>query len=91
MKLSEKTIGLILSFVLLFVISICLAVGDARRAVAEQENSITDCYCETNIYDCNDFKTRQEARGVYECCLKMAGKDVHKLDNDKDGIICEWK
>ncbi len=36
-------------------------------------------------YNCDDFKTQEEAQAVYEQC----GTDVNGLDRDKDGIVCE--
>ncbi|MEK7151838.1 MAG: thermonuclease family protein [Patescibacteria group bacterium] len=44
--------------------------------------------CATNLYNCSDFLTHMEAQSVYEAC-GGAGNDVHKLDNDKDGLACE--
>ncbi|MFA5248182.1 MAG: excalibur calcium-binding domain-containing protein [Patescibacteria group bacterium] len=89
MKLKEKTIGLIFSCILLIVISGCLAIRETRQTQAKQDNIIINCYCKSDIYDCDDFKTRQEARGVYECCMEKVGRDIHKLDGDLDGIACE--
>lgn len=40
-------------------------------------------------YNCSDFKTQAEAQAVYEKSLKLYGKDVYKLDNDRDGRVCE--
>lgn len=44
--------------------------------------------CSTNIFNCADFKTQAEAQNIFEKC---GGKtnDIHKLDQDKDGIACE--
>lgn len=36
-------------------------------------------------YNCDDFKTQEEAQRVYEQC----GTDVSRLDGDKDGVVCE--
>lgn len=44
--------------------------------------------CLTNIYNCADFSTHAEAQQVYEMCGGVNG-DIHRLDNDKDGIACE--
>ncbi len=44
--------------------------------------------CATNLYNCSDFLTHGEAQSVYEAC-GGASNDVHKLDNDKDGLACE--
>ena len=44
--------------------------------------------CVSNIYNCSDFKTQAEAQGVFERCGGTS-KDVHKLDLDGDGRVCE--
>ena len=51
--------------------------------------SISTCECESNKYNCPDFKTHAEAQAVYKCCLEKVGTDVHRLDQDKDDIACE--
>ena len=48
-----------------------------------------DCYCESNKYNCTDFKTHLEAQKVFECCIVKVGKDIHKLDGNNDGQVCE--
>jgi len=44
--------------------------------------------CSSNTYNCDDFKTHDEAQYVFELCGGV-GNDVHWLDGDKDGIACE--
>lgn len=44
--------------------------------------------CAYNAYNCGDFSTHTQAQSVYEMCGGPA-TDVHRLDNDKDGIACE--
>ena len=39
-------------------------------------------------YNCDDFKTQEEAQAKMEECLAF-GKDVNRLDGDKDGVACE--
>ena len=41
-----------------------------------------------DIYNCDDFKTQEEAQAKMEECLNF-GKDVNRLDGDGDGIACE--
>lgn len=48
-----------------------------------------DCSCNNNIYNCGDFATHQEAQDLYNCCIQKIGYDVHGLDRDKDGSVCE--
>jgi len=44
--------------------------------------------CSSNIYNCSDFSTHAEAQAVYEACGGV-NNDVHELDRDKDGLVCE--
>jgi len=44
--------------------------------------------CSHNVYNCSSFKTQTEAQKAFEACGGDTN-DVHKLDNDKDGRICE--
>ena len=44
--------------------------------------------CMSNVYNCSDFKTQAEAQYVFEFCGGTAN-DIHKLDRDKDGKVCE--
>lgn len=50
-----------------------------------QNNSYT---CSANIYNCPDFATHVEAQEVFEACGGTSN-DVHRLDQDKDGLACE--
>lgn len=44
--------------------------------------------CISDIYNCADFSTQAEAQQMFEKC---GGKenDVHQLDKDGDGVVCE--
>ena len=44
--------------------------------------------CSRNAYNCTDFTTRAQAQAAYDVCGGKAN-DVHKLDADLDGIVCE--
>jgi Excalibur calcium-binding domain len=44
--------------------------------------------CSRNAYNCSDFRTRAEAQAVYQACGGR-GNDVHRLDEDRDGLACE--
>lgn len=46
------------------------------------------CECSSNKYNCGDFKTQAEARALFECCGGISN-DIHRLDSDKDGKVCE--
>lgn len=44
--------------------------------------------CSTNSYNCSSFKTQAEAQKVFDTCGGTSN-DVHKLDRDGDGRVCE--
>ncbi len=44
--------------------------------------------CSKNTYNCTSFKTQQEAQAVFNACGGTAN-DVHKMDSDNDGEVCE--
>lgn len=50
--------------------------------------NIEDIECSRNIYDCGSFKTQEEAQKVFESCGGPKN-DIHNLDRDKDGKVCE--
>ena len=54
--------------------------------VSTQTNS--SYVCSYNAYNCSDFQTHSEAQAVYEQCGGVSN-DIHKLDQDKDGLACE--
>ncbi|OGG79857.1 hypothetical protein A3A39_04705 [Candidatus Kaiserbacteria bacterium RIFCSPLOWO2_01_FULL_54_13] len=47
-----------------------------------------DYECSRNAYNCSDFTTQAEAQSVFESCGGSAN-DIHKLDADGDGRVCE--
>lgn len=52
------------------------------------ENNLQNINCSSNTYNCTDFKTHAEAQKVFEYCGGV-NNDVHRLDQDKDGVACE--
>jgi micrococcal nuclease len=47
------------------------------------------CDCSGNLYNCSDFRAHSEAQACYEKCMWEVGSDIHKLDRDRDGRVCE--
>ncbi|MEK6891192.1 MAG: hypothetical protein AABX03_03565 [Nanoarchaeota archaeon] len=45
--------------------------------------------CAGDFYDCDDFPDKPNAQDAYNACLNLTGTDVHRLDLDGDGIVCE--
>lgn len=50
--------------------------------------SSNNTICDSNAYNCSDFKTRAEAQRVFESCGGVSN-DIHRLDGNKDGEACE--
>ena len=44
--------------------------------------------CTTNTYNCSNFSLQSDAQKVFDMC-GGATNDIHKLDSDKDGMVCE--
>lgn len=45
--------------------------------------------CSRNAYNCSHFRTRLEAQAAYQACGGR-GNDVPRLDDDRDGLACEF-
>lgn len=52
----------------------------------EEEQEV--CDCSSNIYNCPDFSTHNEAQACFEYCGGTSN-DIHRLDRDGDGDACE--
>lgn len=48
---------------------------------------INECKKKSN-FNCDNFKYQDEAQELFESCGGL-GNDIHGLDRDKDGIVCE--
>jgi len=48
-----------------------------------------DYNCDTDTYNCEDFETQEEAQKAFEQCSSKGFGDIHQLDNDSDGRVCE--
>lgn len=44
--------------------------------------------CSKNVYNCKDFKYHEDAQEFFDNC-GGAGKDVNRLDGDKNGVACQ--
>lgn len=47
------------------------------------------CSCTSNLYNCSDFKYQQDAQSCHDYCKSLGRGDIHQLDSDKDGVVCE--
>ncbi len=55
---------------------------------SSQGTQMGNINCASNSYNCTNFKTQAEAQKVFESCGGTSN-DIHKLDRDGDGRVCE--
>lgn len=58
------------------------------ETIVKPPETKSQCECSSNKYNCPDFKTQAEAQALFECCGGTSN-DIHRLDSDKDGKVCE--
>ena len=63
-------------------------VPEVLKTGGEAANTSGNWNCSTNTYNCTDFTTQSEAQNVFVTCGGRTN-DVHRLDSDKDGRVCE--
>ena len=69
--------------VLIFISGCSNDVSITSSAVREIDED-----CSFNIYNCEDFRTQQQAQAMFNKCGGVSN-DVHYLDGDDDGLACE--
>lgn len=47
------------------------------------------CYCSSDIYECYNFDTKDDAQACLDYCKSVGRGDIHGLDIDNDGLACE--
>ena len=47
------------------------------------------CDCSGDVYNCDSFDSKSSAQNCFAYCLDQGQGDVHRLDSDNDGDICE--
>lgn len=97
-KIILITLGIIIAIGVIVLIFIWRNVGDVLpysdfNDTNDNNNSIAvgepnPGACGEDLYNCGNFSTQAEAQAVYDTCFPSAG-DVHGLDNDGDGVVCE--
>jgi len=79
---------------------LCPQIQEAEKLAKQEELGIwsTDievaipgvegvCDCSGDNYNCADFTNQKEAQDCFDSCSSYG--DVHKLDRDGDGVVCE--
>ena len=92
--MKRKTLIIILVLAILIVTTLILLVvfqvkdkktdsGDNELNESEVPND-----CASDMYNCGDFITQEQAQEMFELCGGTTN-DIHRLDNDGDGVVCE--
>ena len=76
------TLVIIILVIAGFLIFLALSGGEK----GDELNNTYDC--SADVYNCADFTTQAEAQAVFDYCNPTA-RDIHRLDNDGDGVVCE--
>lgn len=73
-------ITIIILVLIIAGIIIFLALSGGNNGVG------TEYDCSSDTYNCGDFTTQEEAQEAFDYC---GPADIHRLDNDGDGVVCE--
>ncbi len=100
-----RQIGLIVLLLLLTLGGLAVALGSISSAPVQAAGSNNEpaewqpisrpplqqdaCYCSSDIYECFNFETHEEAQACFDYCNSVGRGDVHGLDIDFDGLACE--
>jgi len=55
----------------------------------QQGSGGSTCSCSADTLNCENFNTHSEAQACYEYCIAQGAGDIHKLDQENDGLACE--
>lgn len=47
------------------------------------------CSCSGDSYNCPDFSSHSSAQSCFNYCVEQGAGDIHRLDQDNDGVACE--
>jgi len=84
---------IITSIIVLIILGIDIGIyywvlSTGTSPIEDNFNRSTEEDCLSNIYNCGDFSTQEEAQAVFDRCGGV-DSDIHALDNDSDGVVCE--
>lgn len=82
----NRSLIITLAIIVLIIAGILIFLALSGGNGGDELNNTYDC--SSDVYNCGDFTTQVEAQAVYDYCSPTAG-DVHRLDNDGDGVVCE--
>lgn len=55
----------------------------------DDEEEQVEYICSSDMYNCDDFVPRSDAQGVFDYCMDLGYGDIHRLDQNNDGVACE--
>jgi hypothetical protein len=67
------------------------ATRSLERAPLDTDIEAATCSCDANTYNCTDFDTPQDAQACYDNCMTLVNSDIHLLDDDENGVVCETR
>lgn len=67
--------------------TIAVAFTDTPIVVATTGEA--PCACTGDLYNCDDLSTYANAQACFDYCVVQGMGDIHELDQDDDGIVCE--
>ncbi len=80
---------ILLVFVFIYYFSNLEDLSQTPNQTTEQGTDTESFICDTDYYNCEDFETQEKAQVIYDYCQEQGAGDIHGLDNDNDGIVCE--
>lgn len=86
-QLKTILIWLVIVIVIIGIIFVVYLILQEAGIVRPADREII-INCSADTYNCGDFITQEEAQDVFDECFPDFG-DVHGLDNDGDGVVCE--
>ncbi len=62
-----------------------IVVDNLSKPIDKPSNNPVVEVCESDIYNCGNFSSQEEAQIIFDECES----DIHQLDHDGDGVACE--
>jgi len=63
--------------------------GTSPGTATSPSPNFFNCSCESDLYSCTSFNTRSQAQACYDHCQSLGLGDIHRLDTNGDGKVCE--
>jgi len=61
----------------------------AAQPTVAQPTAAPVCVCTHDAYNCTSFTRQSLAQACYNYCREQGRGDIHRLDRDNDGRVCE--